>query len=468
MARTILGARQALDELSESNTAAAMIEQYAGEWWKIDHSYRHFCTQLDRSGAHLDAALKWTSRIYQEYLEAVNDRFTELVTREGKWPPEGQRLGGVTLWARRRNSDRGLCALIMVDALRYELAQDLAARLELAPDQVEFRCSTAPSVTALGMAALLPRSTEFDVDYANGWVITPPGSSENLARKEKRLAWLAAQVGAVATYNLDRWLATPLHDVDNEVNWIVITSQAIDAIGEGAGMVALHTFDALLARLEHGIRRLMAVDCVEIHIVTDHGFLLREAVREADKVKVTDEGILKKQARYIVGRDLPPTDLPHLPISGSRDLVAWFPRGIGCFVTPGPYNYMHGGIALQEVVTPYIQIRRSVEERLVGVSLYLVDGPEIRNAIFKVRLVPEGVDLLTKARQVEIDVVKAGQRVSRVWEEKVERDTVERSLMLEPDYGLELDDEVQVRVRDATTGELLDAKLAIIKVDLEL
>jgi len=97
-----------------------------------------------------------------------------------------------------------------------------------------------------------------------------------------------------------------------------------------------------------------------------------------------------------------------------------------------------------------------------------VDGPEIRNAIFKVRLVPEGVDLLTRPRRVEIDITRHGTRVSRVWDERVESEVRERSLMLEPDYGLAIGDPVQVRVRDAVTGELLDEQSAVIQVDLDL
>jgi len=478
MAETILGAQEVLDELESYTTATAMIEGYARAWWKVDRSYRHFRTELDHSTGHLDAALKWTDRIYGEYLDQTNSHFTEMIAQEAAWPPTGRQMGLTTLWDRPPDRSGGLRALVIVDALRYELAQDLAERLEVRPADVSPRLSPVPSVTALGMAALLPRWPEFQVDYADdGWIITPPDRSDNVAAKSKRLAWLAEQLGSVSLFDLDGWLSTPLSQLAGRSGWIVITSSEIDAVGEGAGTVALHTFDSLLSRLEHGVRRLLAAGCTEVHIVADHGFLLREAVREPDKVKADAGGVLKKQERYLIGRDLPPTDLPHLHVSGSRDpsgrasgrgLVAWFPRGIGCFVTPGPYNYMHGGIALQEVIIPHIQIRQSVAERLVGVSLQLVDGVEVRNAIFKVRLIPEGVDLLARPRQVEIDIMRGAERVSRVWEERVEREVVERSLMLEPEYGLAVGDRVQVRVRDATTGELLDERPAIVQVDLEL
>ncbi len=318
------------------------------------------------------------------------------------------------------------------------------------------------------MAALLPGWPDFQVDYADGqWVITAPGFEGNVAAKAHRLAWLERHLGSVAFFDLDGWLSTPLTEVPQDAPWIVITSTEIDAVGEGAAAVAWHAFDALLDRLEQAVRRLLALGCVEIHVVSDHGFLLRESIRESDKVAVKDKGALKKAERYLVGRDLPPTDLPAMPVSGSDDLAAWFPRGVGCFLTPGPYNYMHGGISLQELVTAHVTVRQAVMERPVGVSLELVTGPEIRNAIFKVRLVPQGVDLWTRARQVTIDIARQGERVSRVWQAAVERDVVEMSLRLEPDSGLAVSDPIAIRVWDAVTGELLAQQPAAVYVDLD-
>lgn len=469
MAKTILGAHQAQETFSSLSTAAAVIEKYIKEWWKIDSDYRHFLTELDQSSGHLDAALKWTSRIYQDCLERINDHFTKLVADQGTWPPQAGSIGATRLWNSFNKDYQGLRAIILVDALRYELAQELAQRLELTSGQLSPAFSPVPSITEVGMAALLPGWPDFKVDYvSNGWQITAPDSSENLARKDKRIAWLLQYLGSAAVFDLDQWLATSLSELEPEYRWIVVTSSTIDAVGEGAGQVAVHTFESLLGRLEQGVRRLLAAGCMDIHIVTDHGFLLREKVSEPEKVKAKKEdGILKKQERYLIGRNLPPTELPHLPVSGSQDLMARFPWGIGCFVTTGPYNYMHGGIALQEIVTAHIHMQQTVQEQLVGVALELVGGSEIRNAFFKVQLMPQNVDLFSKGRQVEIDIVRGKDRVSRVWEEKIERDSVEKALMLEPDYGLNLGDQVKVRVRDKMTKELLAEQPATVQVDLE-
>jgi hypothetical protein len=324
------------------------------------------------------------------------------------------------------------------------------------------------------MAALLPGWADFEVDYADGgWLITAPGFEGNIADKVDRLEWLEQQLESVAFYDLEEWLATPLDSVTKGTEWIVISSTEIDAVGEGAGHVTWHTTEALLRRLEQAVRRLLVLNCAEIHVVSDHGFLLRESIRESDKVTVdvSDKQLLKRSERYLLlrGPDSPGGDLPSLPVSGSseNDLMAVFPRGIGCFFSPGTYDFMHGGISLQELVTARVTVRQSVAERPVSVALELDAGPEIRNAIFKVRLVPQGADLLSRARRVEIDIAHDGKRVSEVWKAVVHRDEVEKSLRLSPQMGVAEGDAIAVRVWDADTGELLAQQSALVQVDLD-
>jgi len=473
MAEVVVGAGDALEELSRHETASSLIERYTQRWWRVDRAYRHFRDQVNRGAGELDAARKWTQRIYREFLETVNAHFGEMVWQEGQWPPEGVALGAGDLWATKSTTSRGRRALIMVDALRYELGQELTAKLQPSPQATpDAALSPLPSVTAPRMAALLPGWSDFAVDYAGGaWLITAPGFKGNIADKKGRLAWLKHRLDSVAFFNLEEWLKTPLEGVTKGTEWIVISSTEIDAVGEGAGPVTWYTTEVLLQRLEQAIRRLLVLNCAEIHVVSDHGFLLREDVRESDKVAVDvpADRLLKRAERYLLlrGPDLPATDLPSLPVSGSDDLVAVFPRGIGCFFTPGPYDYMHGGISLQELVTARVTVRQSVAERPVSVALELDAGPEIRNAIFKVRLIPQGVDLLSRARRVEVDIASKGQRVSQTWEAVVNRDVVEKSLRLSSQMGLSEGDAIAVRVWDADTGELLAQQPAVVQVDLD-
>ena len=473
MGEVVIGADDALDAVSGYDTASSVIERYTEDWWRVDRAYRRFRDQVNRGAGELDAARKWTQRIYQEFLETVNAHFSEIIRQEGHWPPDGATLGAGDLWATKSIPSRGRRALIIVDALRYDLGQDLAAKLQPSPQATPGAAlSPLPSVTAPGMAALLPGWSDFEVDYAGGaWSITAPGFKGNIADKKGRLAWLKHRLDSVAFFSLEEWLKAPLDNVAKGTEWIVISSTEIDAVGEGAGPVTWYTTEVLLQRLEQAVRRLLVLNCAEIHVVSDHGFLLREDVRESDKitVDVPANRLLKRAERYLLlrGPDLPTIDLPSLPVPGSDDLVAVFPRGIGCFFTPGAYDYMHGGISLQEVVTAHVTVRQSVAERPVSVALELDTGPEIRNAIFKIRLIPQGVDLLSRARRVDVDIASEGKRVSDTWGAVVNRDVVEKSLRLSPQMGLSEGDAVAVRVWDADTGELLAQQPAVVQVDLD-
>jgi hypothetical protein len=460
MAELVIGVDDALAELEQFPTVEALVGRYVEAWWQVDRAYRRFRAEIDRGVSHVDAALKWTRRIYQDFLEAVNVRFGEALAQQGQWAPKVD-----SLW---REKTRGRRAVVLVDALRYELGQELVERLLPGPQpRVDAALSPLPSVTPLGMAALLPRWPEFRVDYDNGWVISAPGFKGNVATRAGRLGWLAAELEHVVTYDIAQWLSIPFAEVDEDADWIVVTSVEIDALGEGAATVAWHAFDALLDRLEQTVRRLLAFGCAEVHVVSDHGFLLRETIRESDKVAVDAPGALKKAERYLVGRDLPPTDLPSLPVFGSEGLRAWFPRAVGCFVTPGPYNFMHGGLSLQELVTAHVSVRQSVTERPVQVVLELPSGPEIRNAIFKIRLVPQGVDLWSRARPVKVDIAHTEEQISDEREVVVNREVVEVSLRLPPSSGLAIGDAIAIRVWDAVTGELLAQQPAVVRVELD-
>jgi hypothetical protein len=462
MAEVVIGADDALAELARFPTVQSLVGRYTQAWQQVDRAYRRFRAEMDQGVSHVDAALKWTRRIYQDFLEAINVRLGEAIAQEG-WTP---RVGD--LWSGEVEGRRGV---VLVDALRYELGQELVERLQPGPQvTIDAALSPLPSVTPLGMAALLPRWPEFQVDYADGWAITAPGFEGNVAARAGRLGWLEAELAHVVTYDIGQWLSLPLGEVDPDAAWIVVTSVEIDAVGEGAATVAWHAFDALLDRLAQVVRRLLACGCQEVHIISDHGFLLRETIRESDKAAVDAPGALKKAERYLIliGQDLPPTDLPSLPVSGSEGLTAWFPRGVGCFVTPGPYHFMHGGISLQELVTAHVTARQSVTERPVQVALELLTGPEIRNAIFKIRLAPQGVDLWSRARSVKVDIARQGKQVSREWEAVVNRDPVDMSLMLSPTSGLAVGDAIAIRVWDAVTGELLAQQPAVLQVDLDL
>ena len=477
LARDLLTAIHGLrGELDRWVRPADALRAYAQNWHCIDRDYRRLREALDASPHSHDRLRGRCAHSYNDILRRMNDRFCTLLEAEGSWPPQGE---GLLLqdgfWAEIMDLPKPgrRIAVMFVDALRYELAQQLRESLEEegAGDQCELtaRLAAIPTVTSIGMAALLPGGDRRQVAYGDDWEVTiedPPRGphSDNLKDKNARRRWLEHHLPDAQFYNLDELLNTPADRI-SEANVYIVFDTTLDAVGETASTLAWNTFSTLLQSVKKGVYKLLGLGVSEVHVVADHGFLLLEEVGEHEKASVRDVPALAKKSRYVVGTHLGTTDQLRFPVPGSQNLVAWFPRGIGCFRTPGPYNYVHGGLSLQELVVPHLRVVQQVMGRPVGVRAELPQV--IRNAQFKVRLEPVSADLFDQPRQVTLSLEKAEEPVVPPLSCVVGPSgpaTVD--VFLPMGCGLEPGDQVRWVLRDAVTEEMLAEQEAVSQVDL--
>ena len=461
----IQSARQELDRLA---TPEALLRRYANDWWRIDHDFRLLREALDVQPGSYDRLRDRCARSYREILRRMNDRFCTLLEAEGRWPSEALPAQDA-FWAQaigELKKGRRL-AIVFVDALRYELGQELQEALESENAgnrrQLTARLAAIPTVTPIGMAALLPGGDRRQVAYGDDWEITIADSG-NLKHKDARRAWLERRLDDVAFYELAELLDTP-SDRLSEASVYIVFDSTLDAVGETASTLAWNTFSTLLQSVKKGVHKLLALGVEQVHVVTDHGFLLLDEVGEHEKVSVRTVPTLARKSRYLVGPHLGRTDQLRFPVPGSRDLVAWFPRGIGCFRTPGPYNYVHGGLSLQELVVPHLTVIQQVVGRPVGVRAEL--PTVIRTAQFKVTLEPVATAVFDQPRQVALVLEKAGGPVIPPLSCVVtagEPATLE--VFLPMGCGLEPGDRVRWLLRDAVTDEVLAEQDAVSEVDL--
>ena len=321
------------------------------------------------------------------------------------------------------------------------------------------------------MAALLPDGNRRHVAYSDDWEITIEDSG-NLKDKDARQQWLERHLDDVAFYDLTELLDTPSGRIPEASVYIVFDS-TLDAVGETASTLAWNTFSTLLQSVKKGVHKLLELGVDQVHVVADHGFLLLDEMGEHEKVSVREVPALARKSRYLVGPHLGKTDQLRFPVPGSQDtfaslsagLVAWFPRGIGCFRTPGPYNYVHGGLSVQELVVPHVTVTQQVVGRPVGVRVEL--PAVIRSAQFKVTLEPVATTVFDQPRQVTLSLEKAGQPVVPPLSCVVapgQSTTVDVFLPL--GCGLEPGDRVRWVLRDAVTDEVLAEQEAASEVDL--
>ena len=459
------GLRRKLDHWSRPIDA---LRDYADGWHCIDGDYRRLREALDASAGSHEALRKRCALSYRDALRRMNDRFCTLLDADPVWPPRDIPLQE-EFWSALSDpleaSQR--VAVFYVDALRYELAQELWERLKdedagekqtLAP-----RLAAIPTTTPIGMAALLPGGERMQAGYSTDWEITI-GGSKNLKDKSARQAWLRQRLPDVHFLNLDKLLNTPSSEIP-ETAVTIIFDTTLDAVGETAATLAWNTFSTLLLSVKKGVHKLLELGVEQVHVVADHGFLLLDEVGEHEKVSVKDVPALVKKDRYLVGPHLGPTEQLRFPVPHGEDLWAWFPRGVGCFKTPGPYNYVHGGLSLQELVIPHLVIEQAVMGRPVGVQ---VEFPGVINmAQFKVKLQPVAADIFARPRQVTVSLEKGDQPVVPPLGCVVTPvGPVEVDVFLPMGCGLEPGDQVRWLLRDAVTGEVLASQDAVSQVDL--
>jgi hypothetical protein len=319
------------------------------------------------------------------------------------------------------------------------------------------------------MAALLPQAETQQVQWnanQDTWLITAPDSKSNLAEKDSRRTFLEHKTTKALALNLHELPSAKLPD---SIKWLFVFAQDIDQQGETSSPIRMfETLSTLVYRLVQSIRKVLAAGFTAVHLVTDHGFLLLERVAESDKCPMPAGTFVIRKQRYVAGANLPEhPDLLRFPLRGSDDLWAYYPHGIAAFVSPGPYQYSHGGPSLHEAITPYLTVRQVAKQQRVRVKLVMAE--RIENAIFPIELKPVAETLFDLEREVRIIVEREdGTRLQKEYEEVVSHDqSVKKNISLSYADKIAKDSQIVVILQDATTGEELDRKTALFCKELD-
>ena len=251
----------------------------------------------------------------------------------------------------------GTVAVLLIDALRYDLAQRLAAELNDTFDvSQETRLSMLPSETKFGMAALTPgRSFRFSLSMHNGG-LTPFQGERSLSTKQRRKDFLSDEGWSTPDDREDGWGAHRIAYYDKE----------IDEVGEGEIGKMVHHFDNYVTELAEMIRdKLDNKNWDRIYVVTDHGFVLlpEGTTTEAVPSKAPDSEV---KYRRVAGDDL--SGLNHgVEVFGSTPGLGYLDKNLQLLVDPRQHfskqgysgdRYYHGGLLPQECMLSFLKIQK--------------------------------------------------------------------------------------------------------------
>lgn len=353
-----------------SDTADSMIERYTKDYHLMDYYYRKFYVSYDkRSTSEVLKQLKEiVENIYTNwYMLELSHVWTGRVDEElgAEWAfktqNKQQNFYRDNVMGMVKSGDRVF--VIISDALRYEVSAELSGRLNiegLGTSELSHMVSVLPSVTKLGMAALLPNK---EIEWCdNGSVLVDGMATAGIENRDKILKETFQYSVAIDYKDFINKNRAGLREFSKGRKLIYIYHDSIDAMGDKASTEykAFEGAETAISELAELVRIIRdSLSGTNIYITADHGFIYqRDSLEEVDKIKKEDIYFQESKRRYAISNEERDVDgLLRFSTKGitSNNLNIYIPKANIRFKTQGAgANFVHGGASLQEVVVPLI------------------------------------------------------------------------------------------------------------------
>lgn len=387
--------------------ARGWVEAYTATngWYCVDQQYREARVLLGRlhDPTELEAGADRVLARYDALLQRMAEGFTDML-RAADWqvsgvPPQ------TDVYERHVAKRQEVVAYLLVDAMRFEMGSALATLLEAAGAHamhVEPAIAAVPTITDLGMAALMPGAKRSFSMVKSAKGVTGAIDGAALAGSAARMDYAKGAVPGLIEMTLDRLLHDmPTKRLAEEVrraSVVVVRSQEIDGAGESLPEgVARRIMSTVLEDIRKAVLRLADVRVEHFVITADHGHLFGSRRGDDMKIDPPESGqVVDLHRRCWVGRGgNTPSSCVRLSAADlgyqGTDLDIVIPRGTGVFKAGGSLSFHHGGLSLQELVVPVLSLelkgKRPAKARRSGDMVALESVPkEITNLIFSLSI----------------------------------------------------------------------------------
>lgn len=312
-----------------------MATQYRDIYWQADDLVlKALAYPLSLSQQSLVQTL--LGLIYSPWLDEVTRNFQELVRSKG-YPGTSQASEAIAEYAAEGE------VVFFVDGLRYDLAQRLLHKMQaLGELKLTHNWAALPSVTATAKAAVTPvhehlTGRETDRDFVPSLLNEDKDFSAYYLRKLlKEKGWLYLEEGESGDATCNAWVQTG--DIDKE--------------GHVRGLKLAARVDGLLDEIVERVEELVAAGWRKIRIVTDHGWILTpEPMARVELPKHLTE---TRWGRCAVIKDSVVSGYQQVNWHWNSQVSIAMAPGVSCF--KAGQHYEHGGLSLQECLTPVIEI----------------------------------------------------------------------------------------------------------------
>lgn len=334
-------------------------------WWKIDLMYRKIQEQYFEFDDFISLIFKKLNSLYHyTYLKTINEEVSNIIDKkiDFNFKVDIQH----NFWAKFVTPSNKQTAILIVDALRYEMGMELFGLIEgKISKNITPMISTVPTITEFGMAALLPNGgAKLNVGHdRDSFKISDGNFNKSLNNKQDRIKYFIQQAGTLGfVKNLNEILDEPNNNLKTMFEGksrIIIYSNEIDEAGHIEN-TNIQLFPELINKINVSINKLLDIGIERILIVADHGFMLTSGIEDWMKIDIQkDMDCIIKRRRFSISKNKIEGNYltkSSRSVNHNGNLYFNFPRGTNVFSAAGGSKFLHGGISIQELLIPVIEI----------------------------------------------------------------------------------------------------------------
>lgn len=315
-------------------TPAAYAEYYASDGWRVDAAAlatMAACGSPEQHGAVLDVV----RAVYLPWLENTARHLQQLIHDSGQ---------SVSKRAKPIETVAGRLVLF-ADGLRMDVAQQLVEKLKSAgiESSQDWEWSTIPSVTATAKPAASPIADAVQGGEAN----------DEFATRLIAKGQLLTQDRFVIALKERGWQFLGSDEIGDASGSAWTEAGTLDKRGHTEGWKLARSVETEVRDLASRIGALLKAGWAEIIVVTDHGWLL--VPNGLPKVELRAFLTETRWSRCAALKSDAKTDALAFKWHWNPAVMMASPPGVGSF--RASIEYSHGGVSLQEMVTPVIRVK---------------------------------------------------------------------------------------------------------------
>jgi hypothetical protein len=316
-----------------------MADMYAERFWKADSAVIKAMSKA-RHIQHEEALATLLGVIYTPWLEETTLNFQKLVEQQG-YPGDNQVRSCVGQY------HLGGQVVFFVDGLRLDTAhwlQDKLTKHENRQVALSTKWSALPSLTATAKAAVTPVA-----DLLTGMLdndnFKPAVASTMAEFSSHQLKRMLGNVG---------WQYLDGLETGDVSGYAWVQTGDLDHLGHDHQRKMPQHIDSVLNDVVARIEGLLEAGWRQIKIVTDHGWLwVPDGLPKGNLHKALGKN---RQRRCAILKDNVTHDGLVMPWYWNPSVNIAMAPGISAYVTGDYYN--HGGLSLQECLTPVLDIKK--------------------------------------------------------------------------------------------------------------